>query len=296
MTVTERMPDATFEAISAKSLSLRARTLVRGLQIGRHRGSGRGVSSEFASHRPYTPGDEPRRLDWKLFARTRKHYFKETREDSSVRCLILLDSSGSMGIGSKWTTAGTLAAAIARVALGQADATGLTLFAEKAIEELPCTDRPSQWKRIVDAISNVRPQELFDIDSATRRIASRFRQRGLIYLLTDAWDEPARLDRSIGLLSARGHDVRLLRVIDPLEEQLPNAERIQFRDPESHRILTGSSAELAAPYRRAVAEHQRLVRTACLRHGATVVTIRSGQRNLTSALRLSLAGLSDRSV
>ncbi|QDT39107.1 DUF58 domain-containing protein [Stratiformator vulcanicus] len=290
------------ELLTSSTLALRARHLVRGMQLGRHRGIGRGPSSEFFTHRPYSPGDEPRRIDWKLFARTRRHFYKETREDSSVRVLILLDASGSMGAipagddrESKWKTAAILAAAIARVTLRQGDPTALTIFADNEPTELPCTDRPSHWNRIVDAMAEATPQGVFAADLAAKRVAGRFSRRGLIYLMTDGWDDPAQLNRSLSTLATRGHDVRLLRVIDAAEERLPTAEQVRFRDPESTRILQDHATELAPAYRRAVAEHHRLVRSACLRHNATIVTVRTGD-DLLSRLRLSLAGRTERSA
>src|SRR5215471_2582347 len=138
-------------------LQVSARSVVEGNTVGLHRSPVKGASIEFRQHRFYAPGDEPRRLDWRVFARTERPYIKEYDEETNLRCVLLLDRSGSMayrgkGGGSKFDYAAKLAAALAYLMLGQTESVGLGLFSKRLDQFLPPHGSTSHLSRVIDLL------------------------------------------------------------------------------------------------------------------------------------------------
>ena len=150
---------------SLKSIDLRARLIVEGLMAGLHRSPQQGISVEFAQHRQYTPGDDTRFLDWKIYAKTDKLYLKQYQQETNLDLQLLLDCSGSMGYTSltqdrpgwtsnwtKWNHGSCLAAAMAHLALRQQDRVGLTLFADDIVNGSRLSNAQNHWKTIAQLL------------------------------------------------------------------------------------------------------------------------------------------------
>src|SRR5438477_6685315 len=142
-------------------LQLTARRVVVGTTAGLHRSQLKGASIEFRQHRPYVPGDEPRRLDWRVLGRTDRPYIKEYDEETNLRCVLMLDCSGSMGYGegSKWGSkfdyAARLGVSLAYLMLGQTESVGLCLFGRKIMSWLAPHTGTSQLSRVVEGIEKM---------------------------------------------------------------------------------------------------------------------------------------------
>lgn len=219
-------------------LELRARTAVEGLQGGRHRSRARGSSSTFAQHREYAPGDDPRRLDWKLLARTDRPIVREYEEETSLTLWLLLDASESMRFGSlpwsKWDYATWLAAALARVAVDQQDRIGLvTLRGAEATPGLHAAAGEAHWAAMVAALETAQPGGAGDPGLALEHAATRMDRRGIVVWITDCLGSPEQAAHGVARLRHTGHDLIVLRVLDPAEIHFPYDRITQFEGLES---------------------------------------------------------------
>ena len=142
--------------MAIRSLELRARVVVEGFWNGLHRSPYHGFSVEFTEYRDYTPGDDPRYLDWRLYARTDRYYIKKYEDETNLRCHLLVDNSQSMGYGSinfsKAQYANTLAATLAYFLYLQGDATGLLTFDQEIRDYLPARHRPGHLRHLMLAL------------------------------------------------------------------------------------------------------------------------------------------------
>lgn len=248
------------------SLELKARTIVEGLLLGLHRSPFRGASVEFAEYRQYLPGDDPSTVDWKVYARSDRHYVKKFEQDTNVEVSLLVDVSASMGyVGggamTKLEYASCLAASLAYLLAAQRDAVGLVLFDADVREHLPPSARPGQLSRLLVALDRARAGQTSDATSALRRVAERLRRRGLIVVFSDLIDDVDRVIGGLRLVRARGMEVVVFHVLDSHELTFPFERASTFRDIETgQQILTdprtvrdaylGAMAAMQDAYRR----------------------------------------------
>ncbi len=250
-----------------KSLQLRAKVAVEGFIKGIHRSPYHGFSVEFSEYREYTPGDDPRYLDWKLFARSDRYHIKRFEDETNLRCYLVVDASRSMGYGSgpytKFDYARTAAATVAYFLSRQRDAVGLLTFEDRITEYLPPRHRPGHLRRLM-AILEREPKGLAtDLARSLEEIAATVRKRGLIILLSDLLAPIEALRSRLGYLRSRGHDVVVLRVLDPAEVNFGFEAPGQFRDAETGREIYVDPASARAGYLRRFGEHAALVAQAC---------------------------------
>src|SRR4051794_1177388 len=226
-----------------KSLQMRARVAVEGFIKGIHRSPYHGFSVEFSEYREYTPGDDPRYLDWKLYARSDRYYVKRFEDETNLRCYLVLDTSRSMGYRSpaleysKSDYARTVAATIAYFLSTQRDAVGLLEFEDKITEYLPPRYRPGQLRRLFAALEREPRGRATNLAEPLEQIAATVRKRGLIILISDLLAPTEMLRNRLGYLRSRGHDVVVLRILDPAELEFPFATPAMFHDVESGREL-----------------------------------------------------------
>src|SRR4029077_12251928 len=172
-----------------ESIELRARSIVAGAMHGLHRSPYLGMSVEFASHREYTPGDDLRHLNWKLYARHDRLYVKEYDADTNLNLYLMVDASASMACAntgrSKLHYAASLAAALAHLALAQRDAVGLTLFADSVLAHLPARAKPNQLDEVLATISSIDVRNATDNDRALHQAAELAHRRGMVVVLSD---------------------------------------------------------------------------------------------------------------
>src|SRR4029453_14415245 len=187
--------------MTIRNLELRARTVVEGFWHGIHRSPYHGFSIEFTEYRPYTPGDDPRYLDWRLPPRTDRYFIKKFEDETNLRCHLLLDRSRSMTFGSgsfpKADYARTLAATLAYFLAQQGDATGLLTFDETVRDYLPARHRPGHLRHLMLALEKPAEGQATDLTAPLRRIAELVRKRGLVVLISDLLAPIDKLETSL---------------------------------------------------------------------------------------------------
>ncbi len=220
-----------------KSLQVRARVAVEGFIKGIHRSPYHGFSVEFSEYREYSPGDDPRYLDWRLFARSDRYYVKRFEDETNLRCYLVLDVSRSMayrsGAHSKSDYARTAAATIAYFLSMQRDAVGLITFEDRITEYLPPRHRPGHLRRLMAVLEREPAGRATNLEKPLEEIAATVRKRGLVILISDLLAPMGSLAAKLGYLRSRGHDVIVLRVLDPAEVGFTFSLPAMFQDVES---------------------------------------------------------------
>ncbi len=257
--------------MSIRNLELRARVVVEGFWTGIHRSPYHGFSVEFTEYRQYAPGDDPRYLDWRVFARSDRYFIKRYEDETNLRCHLLLDSSRSMTFGSTGYTkaeyAATLAATLAQFLYLQGDAVGLLSFDEQIREYLPARHRTGHLRNLMVALEQPAGGKSTDLSSPLKRVAEAVRKRGLIVLISD-WLAPIdKLEPHLLTLSACGHDVVAFHLLDPAEATFNFQNASMFQDLESGRALYIDPAAARKEYLRRLESHSAALRSACQRLG-----------------------------
>lgn len=254
-----------------KNLELRAKLVVEGFLSGMHRSPYHGFSVEFTEYREYTPGDDLRYLDWRLFARRDRYYIKRYEDETNLRCYLLTDLSRSMGYGSleydKATYAKTVAATIAYFMSLQRDAVGLVTFDDAIQEFLPARFRPGHMHRLLVALERSPGGASTDLAAPLDQIAKTSRKRGLIVLISDLLAPPETLDKHLGYLRSQGHEVVVLRILDPTELDFPFDQAAMFYDVESGRELYVDPEVIRQNYLERFRAHADALRNVCQQLG-----------------------------
>lgn len=221
-----------------------ARGFVEGFKSGSHRSLYLGSSSEFAEHREYSPGDDPRGLDWRVYGKMDRYYIKQYVEETNLRATILLDASASMRfVGdsamkvdgerlSKFGYAQHLAAAIAYLLTRQGDAVGLVNFDSQVRERLPPASTASHLRRLLQTLHRVRPggeSRLADVLHETAQLIPR---RGLVLVISDFFGDVADITAALHHLRHRKHELVLFHVLADEELHFPYSSMTNFRDLE----------------------------------------------------------------
>jgi uncharacterized protein (DUF58 family) len=250
-----------------KNLSLAARGVVEGFIGGLHRSPFKGFSVEFAEHRKYSPGDNPRHLDWRILARTDRLYIKQYEEETNLRAHFLLDTSGSMGFGqaglSKLQYASYLTAVLAYLMMKQQDAVGLTTFDSQVRLDMPARSAPRHFDEMMTRLEALRPGQTTGIAATLERLADRFKRRCLVVLVSDLYDDPTALERALHHFRHRRHEVIVFHVLDRAEREFPFRDTATFVDLETGERLQADPAYVRDEYRRQVEEFLAGCRRAC---------------------------------
>jgi uncharacterized protein (DUF58 family) len=250
-----------------KSLQLRAKVVVEGFYSGLHRSPYHGFSVEFSEYRQYTPGDDPRYLDWRLYARSDRYFIKRFEDETNLRCYLLVDLSRSMGYGSleytKVEYARTAAATLAYFLSTQRDAVGLVTFDERIAEYVPARYRPGHLHRLMLCLQRSVAGVSTDLTAPLEQVAATVRKRGMVVLISDLLAPIERLNTNLGYLRSQGHEVVILRVLDPAELEFAFEKAAMFVDLESGRDLYVDPAAAREQYLRKFGEHAEAVRQSC---------------------------------
>lgn len=231
---------------------LLARFPMEGSISGHHRSPHRGSSVEFAEYRNYVPGDDIRRLDWRVFARTDRYYLKEFEAETNLRCYVVLDCSGSMGFagehGTRLDYAKRLAATLSYLIINQGDAAGLMHVTEKSTPEIPPRRNASHLQVILDALGQARPTGGTRLVPMLHELAEKARRRALVVILSDCFCDGDELRDALQHLRFQKHDLALFHLLDPLELDFEFDRPVRFVDMEgSHSIVT-EPATIRAEY------------------------------------------------
>jgi uncharacterized protein (DUF58 family) len=219
------------------SLELIARTVVEGFISGLHRSPHLGFSVNFAEYSPYRPGDDIRKIDWKVYARTDRFFIKEFEGETNTGVHVILDSSRSMAYGSRKITkleyGQYLAASLAYFAFKQRDAIGFMSYDEDVIEYIPARGSIGHLNTVLHAIERVQPGEKTNFVKPLISVAERLRRRGIVIVISDLYDEPGNVTNGLRHLVYKGNDVIVFQILDPAELQFDFPDPAQFVDMET---------------------------------------------------------------
>ncbi len=257
--------------MAIRSLELRARAVVEGFWSGIHRSPHHGFSVEFTEYRQYTPGDDPRHLDWRVFGRTDRHYIKRFEDETNLRCHLVVDRSRSMDFGStghsKADYANTLAATLAYFLHLQGDAIGLLTFDEVVREYLPARHRAGHLRHLMHTLEAPAAGHATDLAGPLERTAEIVRKRGLIVLVSDFLAPATAIERPLTRLAAAGHELAVFQVLDPAERDFGFRDPSVFEDSEDGRTLYVDPAAARPGYLDRLAAHNASLRSLCERLG-----------------------------
>ena len=219
------------------TLELKARTIVEGFLSGLHRSPFKGFSVEFAEYRQYMPGDDLATIDWKVYARSDRHYVKKFEEETNLDCHVMLDVSGSMAYGTHGITkheyAQCLAASLGYLMNRQRDAVGLAAFDERIVSMLPASARPGHLRALLVTLDRLHPGSATNVARPLHQLAEGLHKRGLVVLISDLLDDPERVIRGLRHFQFRGSDVIVFHVLDPDEIDFPFDRPTRFEDLET---------------------------------------------------------------
>ncbi|HVT88157.1 MAG TPA: DUF58 domain-containing protein [Tepidisphaeraceae bacterium] len=248
-------------------LSLTARRIVEGTAGGLHRSQLKGASVEFRQHRSYVAGDEPRRIDWRVLARTDRHYIREFQEETNLRAAILMDRSGSLSygsrLGSKYEYGARATAALAYLMLAQAESVGLAMFGNGIEQWLKPQSYRIQLSRIIELLENGRPAGYSDPAAAMHGLADRLERRSLVILVSDLFAPIPRIREGLARLRYERHEVIVMQVLDPDEIQFPFRGFFRFNGLEGERSSLIDAVLLRNSYLRNFKRHQEQLKVAC---------------------------------
>lgn len=263
-------------------LHLRARNAVEGLRSGIHRSPHRGASVVFAEHREYRPGDDLRLLDWRAFARSERYSIKRFEQETHLRGHLVLDASASMSYDGghpdtdKQAYAATLLSALALVLLAQGDAPAGHVIDVEPVRGMPARTGSDRLEAILRLFAEeARPRARTDLRAALTLLAERIGRRGLVVLASDLLDFGESALQPLGLLVARGHDVRVFQVLHPDELDFDLEERARFEDPESEAWLEVDPGATRDAYQRELASFLDGCRRRCVGAGAYYKLVRT---------------------
>jgi uncharacterized protein (DUF58 family) len=263
-------------------LEVRARMVVEGFISGQHKSPYRGFSVEFAQHREYVPGDDVRFLDWKLLAKSDRMFIKEFEEETNLRAWLFVDQSESMSYGhdggmSKFDWAATSAAALAWLLQQQADAVGLATFDERVVRQVPPSNTRNGLANVVQVLEQAKPTQKSKIGSVLQELAGSLRQRGVVAVFSDLFDDADEVQKGIRALGQRGHEVIVFHVFDRDELEFPFERMTLFEGMEQMPELLADPRSLRDAYLEEIRGFQEKVRRGCLAQRADYVEVNTGQ-------------------
>jgi uncharacterized protein (DUF58 family) len=226
-----------------KRLDLRAQFIVKGFLHGLHASPFHGFSVEFSEHRKYTPGDDPKDIDWLVYAKTDKYYVKKFEAETNITGYLVMDLSRSMGYTyrqqlTKFDYSICLAAALCYLMIHQQDPCGLLTFDTKIRNSLRPKTRRGHLGDMLSLLANLRPQGATDVAQSLVQVAAMLRHASLVMIFSDLLAEPGPILDALYRLRHRGHDVILFHVLDEAETRFPFKGMVELEEPESQNRLT----------------------------------------------------------
>jgi len=299
------MADATHKFLDPKVLNkitrldLKARHIVEGFMGGMHKSPYHGFSVEFAEHREYAPGDDLKHLDWKVFGRSDRLFIKEYELETNLRSHILLDTSESMDYGGKETTklelASHIAASMAYLILKQQDSVGMVCFDKEVKSFIPTSSSMGHLRPILGTLAQSEGKNKTDLGAVLNALAERIQRRGLIILISDLFDKPEVLLKSLQHFSHKRHDVIVFHVLDEYELTFPFERMTLFEGLEEYGKQLVDPRSLRKAYLAEVNQFCEDIRKGCVKQMIDYVRISTDQDldvELTKYLasRLSIRG------
>lgn len=251
----------------AEALGLKARMIVEGLRVGDHKSPFRGFSVEFVQHREYTPGDDIRHIDWKGYGRSERYTIKQYEQETNFIGTILLDGSRSMQYGqreaNKLEFAKLLAATIAFVIIKQRDSVSLSVFDSRFRAQLPASSQMGHINTICHTLEETEPKEKTSIGPLLEQVAERIRRRGMVFLISDCFDEVEPLLKGLRNLRFQGHEVTLFHIMHRDEVEFPFTGNVKFDGLEIPEELKTRPHLIRPNYKRVVNSYLDELRKGC---------------------------------
>jgi uncharacterized protein (DUF58 family) len=261
-------------------LDLIARLVVEGFLTGMHKSPYHGFSAEFAEYRQYIPGEPVANIDWRVYAKTDRHYLKVFTEETNLRATLLVDCSASMDFTgderrpTKKAYSAYLAAALTYLLLRQNDAVGLVTFDEQPLDLVPTRSMRRQLFQVLKVLDRLPAGRGTELGEVLHRVAERIQRRGLVMLFSDLMDDPRRTMAGLKHFRHRGHEVVVFQILDPREMDLDFDGEVEFESlEEPGRLIRLEPAHLADGYRRRFADWQDTLRRECRRQLVDLVEI-----------------------
>jgi uncharacterized protein (DUF58 family) len=239
------------------------RALVEGYLAGRHRSLARGSSIEFRDYRPYVPGDDCALIDWRVYARTDRHYLRTFEQETNLECHVFLDSSASMGYGapvSKLDYASFFAAALCWLVVRGTDRVSLQLFDDRVRQFFPPGGTTRHLHNLLLALERNTPGNRTSLAAALRRSFPLLARRGTLVVISDFFDDPAAIFHALAPYLHRGFRVHLFHMLHPDEYDLPARGLATFVDMEDGRRVIAHVDSIRTPYRAALQDHVNALR------------------------------------
>ena len=241
-------------------LDLRAQFIVKGFLQGLHASPYQGFSVEFSEHRRYAPGDDPKDIDWLVYAKTDKHYIKKFEAETNITGYLAIDTSASMAY-TCW------------LMVHQQDPCGLLVFDEKLHASLPARSKRSQIAQVLSVLAKVKPSGKTDIARSLVQIAAMLRHRSLVMIFSDLLADPDPIRDALLRLRHRGHDVILFHVLDEAEVKFPFQGMVEFTEPEALDQLVVDADAARSEYVASVAAFREDYRRTCFHAGIDYVPL-----------------------
>lgn len=261
-----------------KRLDLRAQFVVKGFLQGLHASPFHGFSVEFSEHRRYSTGDDPKDIDWLVFAKTDKYYVKKFEAETNITGYLVMDLSQSMGYThrqelTKFDYGICLAASLCYLMVHQQDPVGLITFDQQVRDSLPPKSKRTQLGTVLAHLARLKPTGPTDIGKSLTQIAAMLRNRSLVMIFSDLLAEPGPVFQSLRRLRHRGHDVILFHILDEAEVHFPFDGMVEFEDPETNERVVVDATAYKTDYLSEVEGFRELYRRECFQTGADYVPL-----------------------
>lgn len=253
-----------------KRIDLKARLVVEGFLTGLHRSPYKGFSQEFAEYRSYLPGDELKRIDWKLYAKTDRFYIREYEEETNLKAYILFDASGSMQYASKKISklqyASYLFAGLAYLLIKQRDSVGLAVFTNKLDTYIPPRSNLLHLRILLQKIDEVRAGGDTNLANTFHQLAEKIKRRGLVIIISDLLDRKENIISALKHFRHKKHEVLVFHILDQNELDFSFAQPIILKDLESKKEITLDPRLIARQYQKTIKQHFDDFKLRCREH------------------------------
>jgi uncharacterized protein (DUF58 family) len=261
------------------NLELLARSVVEGFINGNHRAPYFGASIDFAEHRGYVAGDDIRRVDWRLFARTDRYYVKQYEADTNTNLSILFDVSRSMSFASKGLSkleyGSYIAACLAYLAQRQRDRVGIVTFDNDVVAHVPPSAK--HFNVVLHTLDRAKAERPGHLSEPLHKMAEHFKRRGILVLISDFYEEPDTVLEAIKPLKFLGNDLIVFHVLDPAELDFGYNDASSFQDLESGEQIPVVPESLAGEYRSLIQAHIEALTTKFSEHRIDYTLLNTGE-------------------
>jgi uncharacterized protein (DUF58 family) len=251
-------------------LTVEARRFMEGGFAGRHKSPHRGSSVEFSQYRKYVQGDDIRNIDWRVFARTERHFVKEFEADTNLRTYLVFDCSGSMGFagedGTKFQFAQKLIATLAQLLVQQGDSVGLQAFNDEMLKDLPPRTSPKHLYAIYETLDELRPHGKTDLITTLHNLAGKIRRRAMVIIISDFFSDVDKLIDCFSHLHYKKHDVAVFHLIDEAEMKFDLSRPVRFEDMEGGDSMIADPASIKDRYLTEFNNYLKEFHDGCLSH------------------------------